>query len=58
MSSPTYYHRTLTTWTINIGVEGNPKMTIIWDYWDENIVVEVVVLLKEYEDIFLQNFIN
>ena len=58
MRIPTYYHRKLTTWAVNIGVEGSPKMKIFCDYWDEHIVVEVVALLKEYEDIFLQNFIN
>jgi len=36
----------------NIGTEKAPKMAIIGDYWDKEIITQVVNLLKEYEDLF------
>jgi hypothetical protein len=36
----------------NIGTEEAPKMVVIGDYWDQEIVTQVVDLLKEYKDLF------
>ena len=36
----------------NIGIEDQPKMETIGDYWDEEMVRLVIDILKEYEDIF------
>ena len=40
----------------NIGIETNPKMAIVGDYWDEVIVSQVIDLIKEYEDMFPSTF--
>jgi hypothetical protein len=40
----------------NIGTEEAPKMAIIGDYWDQEMVTQVVDLLKEYEDLFPRSF--
>jgi hypothetical protein len=40
----------------NIGNEEAPKMAIIGDYWDKEMVTQVFNLLKEYEDFFPQSF--
>ena len=51
------------TWTLkmkkhNTDIEENPKMATIVDYWDEEIMNQVVDLLKEYEDIFSNTFLE
>jgi hypothetical protein len=40
----------------NIGTEEAPKMVIIGDYWDQETMMQVVDLLKEYEDLFPRSF--
>lgn len=40
----------------NIGIEEKHKMATVGDYWDEEMVTQVVDLLKEYEDIFHSTF--
>jgi hypothetical protein len=42
----------------NIGTKEAPKMAIIGDYWDQEIVTQVVDLLKEYEDLFPRSFLE
>jgi len=42
----------------NINIEENPKMDTKGDYHDEEIVSEVVDLLKEYEEIFPRSFLR
>jgi hypothetical protein len=39
-------------------MEETPKMAIIGDYWDQEIVTQVVDLLKEYEDLFPRSFLE
>ena len=33
-------------------------MVVIGDSWDEQIIFEIPSLLKKYEDLFLQNFVE
>jgi len=40
----------------NICTEETPKMAIIGDYWDKEMVTQVVDLLKEYEEFFPRSF--
>jgi len=40
----------------NIDTEEVPKMAIIGDYWDKDIVIKFIDLLKEYEDFFPLSF--
>ena len=42
------YNGPIKTKRHNIGTEEAPKMAIIDDYWDKEIVTQVVNLLKEY----------
>jgi hypothetical protein len=37
-------------------MNGNPKMTSIGDYWDEQIVERIIELLHEYNDLFPTTF--
>ena len=39
-----------------LGIDDEPKMAIIGDYWDEDTITKVVDLLKEYEDISCTTF--
>jgi hypothetical protein len=41
---------------VNIGIVENPKMAIIRDYWDEQIVESITKLLCEYNDLFPTTF--
>jgi hypothetical protein len=50
------YNGPIKTKKHNIGTEEAPKMAIIGDYWDKEMVTQVVDLLKEYEDLFPQIF--
>ena len=43
---------------VNIGTTENPKMAIIGDYWDEQIVENIIELLREYKDSFPTTFIE
>ena len=36
----------------NISTEGQPKMAKIGDYWSEQQTIDIVNLLKEYQDVF------
>jgi hypothetical protein len=40
----------------NINTEDVPKMDIIGDYWDKEIITQVVNLIKKYEDLFPYSF--
>jgi hypothetical protein len=55
MAAPNY-NSSIKTKKHNIGTEEAPKMAIIGDYWDKEIVTQVVDLLKEYEDLFPRSF--
>jgi hypothetical protein len=41
---------------VNIGMNENPKMESIGDYWDEQIVERITELLREYSDMFPTTF--
>jgi CTP:phosphocholine cytidylyltransferase-like protein len=41
---------------VNIGMDENPKMESIGDYWDEQKVERIIELLHEYSDLFPKNF--
>ena len=41
---------------VNIGMNDNPKMASIGDYWDEKIVERIAYLLSEYNDMFPTTF--
>lgn len=43
---------------LNIGIEDKPKLAMIGDYWDEKTTKEIVILLKEYEDLFPSSIVN
>lgn len=47
-----YYQKQIKMKKHNIGIEDQPKMETIGDYWDEEMVRLVIDILKEYEDIF------
>lgn len=55
-SSAPEYNKPLKSKKYNFGIDEKPKMAIIRDYWDEQIVNQVVDLLKEYQDIFPTSF--
>ena len=42
----------------NIGIEEQPKLDKIGDYWDDDIVGKIVELLIEYQDLFPLNFLE
>ena len=44
------------TTKVNIGMVENPKLAIIGDYWDEQIVSHIADLLREYQDLFPNTF--
>lgn len=44
------------TTKVNIGIEENTKLDIIGDYWNEEIVSQIVDLLREYQDLFPSRF--
>lgn len=50
------YNGPIKTKKHNICTEELPKMTIIGDYWDKEMIAQVVDLLKEYEDLFPRIF--
>ena len=50
------YQQLMKTKKQNIGTKDNPKMVIIGDYWDDEIVTQLVDILKEYEDLFPKSF--
>ena len=41
---------------VNIAKEGKPKMARIGDYWSEQQMIEIVDLLKEYQDVFARDY--
>jgi hypothetical protein len=43
---------------VKIGMNDNPKMTSIEDYWDEKMVESIIELLREYSDLFPTTFIE
>jgi hypothetical protein len=51
-----YYNGLKKTKKHIIDTKEAPKMAIIGDYWDNEMVTQVVYLLKEYEDLFPQRF--
>ena len=44
------------TTKVNTGIEENPKLDIIGDYWDEYLVSQIANLLREYQDLFPNSF--
>jgi hypothetical protein len=50
------YNGPIKTKKHNIGIEEVPKIAIIGDYWDKEMIMQVVNLLKEYEELFPQIF--
>ena len=41
---------------VNIADEGEPKMARIGDYWLDQQTIEIVDLLKEYQDVFARYY--
>ena len=41
---------------VNIAKDGQPKMSRIGDYWSEQQTMEIVDLLKEYQDVFARDY--
>ena len=41
---------------INIGIEEDPKVASIEDYWDDETVGHIVDILQEYQDLFPTKF--
>lgn len=41
---------------VNIAKEGQPKMAKIVDYWLEQQMIEIVNLVKEYQDVFVRDY--
>jgi hypothetical protein len=39
----------------NIGIDENPNLSSIKDYWDEHTMTKIQAMLQEYEDIFPTN---
>jgi hypothetical protein len=48
------YNGSIKTKKHNIGIEEVPKIAIIGDYWDKEMIMQFVDLLKEYEELFPQ----
>lgn len=46
----------LKTRNVNIGLEAELNYTTIGDYWDDDIVREITVLLDEYQELFPTKF--
>ena len=42
------YSKPLKTAKVNIGTKENPKLAIIGDYWEEEIVSKILDLIREY----------
>jgi hypothetical protein len=40
---------------VNIGIDENPKLASIGDYWDEQTMIEIQDLLWKYENMFSTN---
>lgn len=43
---------------VNIGMEAEPKIVKIGDYWESPTVDKVTELLHEYQDLFLSKFMD
>ena len=43
---------------VTIGIDANPKMASIVDYWDDETVGRIADLLQEYQDLFPTKFIE
>ena len=41
---------------VNIAKDGPHKMARIRDYWSEQQIIEIVDLLKEYQDVFVRDY--
>ena len=41
---------------VNISNDDQPKMARIGDYWDDDKMAEIVNLLKEFQDVFSQDY--
>jgi hypothetical protein len=44
-------------WKVNIGSEEHRNMEPIGEYWDEKTVTKIHALLREFEDLFPNNFL-
>ena len=43
---------------VNIGSPENPKFANIGDYQDDNTIGKIIDLLHEFQDLFLENFME
>ena len=50
--------KTMKLWEVNIGIEEQPKLAKIGDYWDDDTVGKVAELLTEYQDLFPKKFLE
>ena len=41
---------------INITIKGQPKISRIGDYWSDQQTIEIIDLLKEYQDVFARDY--
>ena len=41
---------------INIATEGQPKMARIGDYWSNQQTIEIIDLIKDYQDVFAMDY--
>ena len=48
----------LKTQQVNIGIEAEPKLVKIGDYWDDATMDKVAELLHEYQDLVPTNFLD
>ena len=50
------YSKPMKTKKVSVGMEDNPKLTIIEDCWVEDTISQIVDLLSEYQDLFPNSF--
>jgi hypothetical protein len=41
---------------VNIGIEEDPKIAMIYNYWDEHTITKIVAILCKHANLFLQSF--
>ena len=54
--APEWMDAKIKTKEMNIAKEGDPKMARIGDYWSQQQTLEIVDLLKEYQDVFARDY--
>ncbi|KAH9290065.1 hypothetical protein KI387_034182, partial [Taxus chinensis] len=50
------YHEPIKTKRVNIGIDTEPKESIIRDYWLDSELEKIIELLRDYQDLFPRGY--